>query len=47
MQGLREPELLNEVRQEAEQLLEQDPDLGRHPVLAAALTRRLELTSIS
>lgn len=47
MQGLREPELLNEVRQEAERLLADDPDLSRHPVLAAAITRRLELTSIS
>jgi ATP-dependent DNA helicase RecG len=47
MQGLRQPELLNEVRLEAEQLLEQDPDLSRHPLLAAAITRRLELTSIS
>ena len=47
MQGLRQPELLNEVRLEAEQLLEQDPDLSRHPLLAAAITRRLERTSIS
>jgi hypothetical protein len=35
------------VRQEAEQLLKQDPDLSGHPVLAAAVARRLELTSIS
>jgi ATP-dependent DNA helicase RecG len=47
MQALRQPELLNEVRQEAEQLLKQDPDLSGHPVLAAAVARRLELTSIS
>ena len=47
MQGLRQPELLSEVRQEAEQLLEQDPALTRHPQLAAAIGRRLELTSIS
>jgi ATP-dependent DNA helicase RecG len=47
MQGLRQPELLNEVRQEAELVLAQDPDLSRHPQLAAAVTRRLELTSIS
>jgi ATP-dependent DNA helicase RecG len=47
MQGLREPELLNEVRQEAERLLAEDPDLKRHPVLAASITRRLQLTSIS
>lgn len=47
MQGLRQPELLNEVRQEAELVLAEDPDLSRHPQLAAAVTRRLELTSIS
>ena len=47
MQGLRQPELLNEVRQEAEDLLRTDPGLSRHPLLAAAITRRLELTSIS
>jgi len=47
MQGLRQPELLNEVRQEAELVLEQDPELTRHPQLAAAIGRRLELTSIS
>ena len=47
MQGLRQPELLNEVRQEAELVLEQDPELTQHPQLAAAIRRRLELTSIS
>ena len=47
MQGLREPELLNEVRQEAERLLATDPDLSRHPLVARAVSRRLELTSIS
>jgi ATP-dependent DNA helicase RecG len=47
MQGLRQPELLNEVRQEAERLLESDPDLSRHPLVARAVSRRLELTSIS
>jgi ATP-dependent DNA helicase RecG len=47
MQGLRQPELLNEVRQEAERLLESDPDLSRHPQIARAVSRRLELTSIS
>ena len=47
MQGLRQPELLNEVRQEAEQLLAQDPQLARHSTLAAAINRRLQLTSIS
>jgi hypothetical protein len=38
---------LNEVRQEAELVLEQDPELTQHPQLAAAVRRRLELTSIS
>jgi len=47
MQGLRQPELLNEVRQEAERLLEHDPELKRHPGLAVAVNRRLQLTSIS
>ncbi len=47
MQGLREPELLSEVRQEAEGLLASDPDLTGHPLVAAAVTRRLGLTSIS
>src|SRR6266849_1098736 len=47
MQALREPELLNEARQEAEALLAADPDLSKHPELAQAVVRRLELTSIS
>jgi ATP-dependent DNA helicase RecG len=47
MQGLRQPQLLNEVREEAERLLAEDPDLSRHPLVAAAVGRRLELTSIS
>src|SRR6266568_1990274 len=47
MQSLREPELLNEARQEAEALLAVDPDLSKHPALAQAVVRRLELTSIS
>jgi hypothetical protein len=47
MQGLRQPELLNEVRQEAERLLEADPDLSGHPAVARSVSRRLELTSIS
>ncbi len=47
MQSLRQPELLSEIKQEAQQLLAEDPDLSRHPVLARAISRRLELTSIS
>jgi hypothetical protein len=47
MQALREPELLSEVRQEAERVLESDPALERNAPLLAAVARRLELTSIS
>ncbi|HKW07726.1 MAG TPA: ATP-dependent DNA helicase RecG [Candidatus Dormibacteraeota bacterium] len=47
MDSLRQPELLSEVRQEAEQILASDPALDGHPVLKAAAARRLELTSIS
>ncbi|HVS47933.1 MAG TPA: ATP-dependent DNA helicase RecG [Candidatus Dormibacteraeota bacterium] len=47
MQALEQPELLNEVRQEAESLLESDPAFEQNPLLKAAVARRLELTSIS
>src|SRR6266851_1158127 len=47
MQALRQPELLSEVRQEAESLLESDPGYDQNPLLKAAVARRLELTSIS
>ena len=47
MEGLRQPELLSEVRQEAERVLAADPGLTRHPALARAISRRLEETSIS
>jgi ATP-dependent DNA helicase RecG len=47
MQALQQPELVNEVRQEAELILEADPGLEHHPLLKAAVARRLELTSIS
>ncbi|GAC1472754.1 MAG: ATP-dependent DNA helicase RecG [Candidatus Dormibacteraceae bacterium] len=47
MQALLEPELLNEVRQEAESILESDPGFERHPLLKAAVGRRLQITSIS
>jgi ATP-dependent DNA helicase RecG len=47
MQALQQPELLNEVRQEAERLLEADPGFEQNPLLKAAVARRLELTSIS
>jgi ATP-dependent DNA helicase RecG len=47
MEALKQPELLNEARQEAEALLKTDGDLSNHPALAAAVVRRLEVTSIS
>jgi ATP-dependent DNA helicase RecG len=47
MQALQQPELLNEVRQEAESLLESDPGFDQNPLLKRAVVRRLELTSIS
>jgi ATP-dependent DNA helicase RecG len=47
MQALQQPELLNEVRQEAESMLEADPGFQQNPLLKAAVARRLELTSIS
>ncbi len=47
MQALQQPELLSEVRQEAEEALRADPGFEGQPALQAAVTRRLELTSIS
>jgi len=47
MASLQQPELLSEVRQEAEQILQSDPGFENHPLLKAATARRLELTSIS
>jgi ATP-dependent DNA helicase RecG len=47
MQALEQPGLLSEVRQEAERVLEADPGFEQHPVLKAAIARRLEQTSIS
>src|SRR5438552_3177055 len=47
MASLEQPELLSEVRQEAERILESDPGFENHPLLKAATARRLELTSIS
>lgn len=47
MQALEQPELLSEVRQEAERILEADPGFEHHPVLKAAVRRRLDETSIS
>jgi ATP-dependent DNA helicase RecG len=47
MQALQQPELLSEVKQEAESLLQADPGFEQNPLLKAAVSRRLELTSIS
>jgi ATP-dependent DNA helicase RecG len=47
MRVLQQPELLSEVRQEAETLLADDPDLTRWPRLWEAAARRLDQTSIS
>ena len=47
MQALQQPELLSEVRQDAESLLESDPGYDQNPLLKAAVARRLELTAIS
>jgi len=47
MEALQQPELLNDVRQEAELIVRADPSLDGNPALKAAVIRRLELTSIS
>ena len=47
MRALQQPNLLNEVRDEAERLIEADPELAGTPLLKAAVERRLEITSIS
>jgi ATP-dependent DNA helicase RecG len=47
MQALEQPELLSEVREEAERALESDPGFEQNPSLQSALIRRLEQTSIS
>ena len=47
MDGLLQPHLLDDVRDEAALLIESDPELSRHQPLRAAITRRLAVTSIS
>jgi ATP-dependent DNA helicase RecG len=47
MEELVRPDLLNEVRQEAERVLQADPELALHPLLRAAAARRLDRASIS
>jgi ATP-dependent DNA helicase RecG len=47
MRALEQPELLDEARSAAQEVLATDPELANHPALKAAVERRLELTSIS
>src|SRR5712691_11370232 len=47
MQALQQPVLLNEIRAEVDRVRETDPGFDRHPLLKAAIIRRLEQTSIS
>ena len=47
MRGLEQPNLLSEIRQEAETMLAGDPTLAGQPALRAAVARRLERTSLS
>ena len=47
MQALEQPELINEVRQEAERVIASDPGLEHSPGLKAAVAHRLDVTSIS
>jgi ATP-dependent DNA helicase RecG len=47
MRELRNPLLLNEVREEAERIVAADPELSGQPLLLKAVTRRLELTSMT
>jgi ATP-dependent DNA helicase RecG len=47
MRALEQPELINEVRQEAERVIELDPGLEHSPRLKAAIAHRLDVTSIS
>ena len=47
MHALQHPVLLNEIRAEVDRVRETDPGFDRHPLLRAAITRRLEQTSIS
>ena len=47
MAGLSRPELLSEVREEAERLVDEDPDLVRWPALWQAAARRLDRASIT
>ncbi|MDQ2923394.1 MAG: ATP-dependent DNA helicase RecG [Candidatus Dormibacteraeota bacterium] len=47
MESLRQPKLLDEVREEVVQLMATDPGFSQHPALKAAAARREEQMSIS
>src|SRR6266851_3370770 len=47
MQALERPALIDEIRAEVERVRETDPGFDGHPLLKAAIVRRLEQTSIS
>lgn len=47
MQALQRPELISEIRQEAERVLADDPDLEASPALQRAVQRRLDQMSAS
>ena len=47
MQALQRPALIDEIRAEVEQVRAKDPGFMQHPLLRAAIDRRLEQTSIS
>jgi len=47
MQNLQNPTLINEIREDVEKMREEDPNFERHPILKAAIDRRLAQTSMS
>ena len=47
MEALERPALIDEIRAEVERVRETDPGFDGHPLLKAAIIRRLEQTSIS
>lgn len=47
MEWLQRPQLLSEARDEAQRVLDEDPDLGAHPALLRRIVERLAQTSIS
>jgi ATP-dependent DNA helicase RecG len=47
MHALKQPSLIDDIRVEVERVRETDPKFDQHPLLKAAVIRRLEQTSIS